>query len=55
MMTDVLGKQIHAGIASVPDFIENQRADRVRVVAVLGSARQAALERFSNALAFQAQ
>ena len=43
MMTDMLGNQIHAGIASVPDFIENQRAGRVRVVAVLGSARQAAL------------
>ena len=43
MMADMLGNQIHAGIASVPDFIENQRAGRVRVVAVLGSTRQAAL------------
>jgi tripartite-type tricarboxylate transporter receptor subunit TctC len=39
----MLGNQIGAGIASVPDFIENHKAGKVRVVAVLGSARQAAL------------
>lgn len=43
MMGDMLGNQIHAGVASVPDFIENHKAGKIRVVAVLGSARQAAL------------
>ena len=43
MMGDMLGNQIAAGVASVPDFIENHKAGKVRVVAVLGNARQAAL------------
>ncbi len=43
MMADMLGNQIGAGVASVPDFIENHKAGKVRVVAVLGSSRQAAL------------
>ena len=43
MMTDMLGNQIAAGVGSVPDFIENHKAGKVRVVAVLGGARQAAL------------
>ncbi len=43
MMADMLGNQIHAGVGSVPDFIENQKAGKIRMVAVLGSARQAAL------------
>jgi hypothetical protein len=43
MMTDMLGNQIAAGVGSVPDFIENHRAGRLRVLAVLGRARQAAL------------
>ena len=43
LMADMLGNQIPAGVASVPDFIENHKAGRLRVVAVLGSARQAAL------------
>ena len=43
MMGDMLGNQIHAGVGSVPDFIENQKAGKIRMVAVLGSARQAAL------------
>ncbi len=43
MMGDMLGNQIHAGVASVPDFIENHKAGKIRVVAVLGNARQAAL------------
>ena len=43
MMADMLGNQIGAGIASVPDFIENHRAGKFRVVAVLGSTRQASL------------
>ncbi len=43
MMADMLGNQIAAGVGSVPDFIENHRAGRLRVLAVLGRARQAAL------------
>ena len=43
MMADMLGNQINAGVGSVPDFIENHKAGKIRVVAVLGSARQAAL------------
>ncbi|WP_114973818.1 Bug family tripartite tricarboxylate transporter substrate binding protein [Rhodoferax ferrireducens] len=43
MMGDMLGNQISAGVGSVPDFIENHKAGKIRVVAVLGGARQAAL------------
>ncbi|MCM2339590.1 Bug family tripartite tricarboxylate transporter substrate binding protein [Rhodoferax sp.] len=43
MMADMLGNQIHAGVGSLPDFIENQKAGKIRMVAVLGGARQAAL------------
>jgi tripartite-type tricarboxylate transporter receptor subunit TctC len=43
MMGDMLGNQIAAGVGSVPDFIENHRAGRLRVLAVLGRARQTAL------------
>jgi tripartite-type tricarboxylate transporter receptor subunit TctC len=43
MMADMLGNQIAAGVASVPDFIENHRAGKLRVVAVLGGARQAVM------------
>ncbi|MEI2642167.1 MAG: tripartite tricarboxylate transporter substrate-binding protein [Candidatus Nanopelagicales bacterium] len=43
MMADMLGNQIAAGVASVPDFIENHKAGKVRVVAVLGDTRQAAM------------
>ncbi len=43
MMADMLGNQIAAGVASVPDFIENHKAGKVRIVAVLGGTRQAAL------------
>ncbi len=43
MMADMLGNQINAGVASIPDFIENHKAGKVRIVAVLGSARQASL------------
>jgi tripartite-type tricarboxylate transporter receptor subunit TctC len=43
MIGDMLGNQIAAGVGSVPDFIENHRAGRLRVLAVLGRARQAAL------------
>lgn len=43
MMADMLGNQIAAGVGSVPDFIENHKAGKLRVVAVLGGKRQAAL------------
>jgi tripartite-type tricarboxylate transporter receptor subunit TctC len=43
MMTDMLGNQIPAGVASVPDFIENHKAGKLRVVAVMGAQRQAAM------------
>ena len=43
MIGDMLGNQIPAGVASVQDFIENHRAGKLRVLAVLGGKRQAAL------------
>ena len=43
MMADMLGKQIAAGTGSVPDFIENHKAGKLRMVAVLGAKRQAIL------------
>ncbi|MFT3719835.1 Bug family tripartite tricarboxylate transporter substrate binding protein [Pseudorhodoferax sp.] len=43
MIADMLGNQISAGTGSIPDFIENHKAGKIRVVAVLGSARQAAM------------
>ncbi len=43
MIGDMLGNQIPAGVASVPEFIENHKAGRMRVVAVLGGARQPAM------------
>ena len=43
MMADMLGNQISAGVGSVPDFIENHKAGKIRVVAVLGNTRQTAL------------
>ena len=43
MIADMLSNQIPAGVGSVPDFIENHLAAKLRVIAVLGSARQAAL------------
>lgn len=43
MTADMLGNQISAGIASVPDFIENHRAGKLRIVATIGSKRQALL------------
>jgi tripartite-type tricarboxylate transporter receptor subunit TctC len=43
MMADMLGNQIKAGIASIPDFIENHKAGKLRVVAVIGDKRQAIL------------
>jgi tripartite-type tricarboxylate transporter receptor subunit TctC len=43
MMADMLGNQIAAGVGSIPDFIENHRAGKMRVVGVLGGARQAVM------------
>ena len=43
MIGDMLGNQIPAGVASVPEFVENHKAGKLRVVAVLGGARQAAM------------
>ena len=43
MTADMLGNQISAGIASVPDFIENHKAGKVRIVATIGAKRQALL------------
>lgn len=43
MLGDMLGNQISAGVASVPDVIEYHKAGKVRMVAVLGGARQAAM------------
>jgi tripartite-type tricarboxylate transporter receptor subunit TctC len=43
MMGDMLGNQIAAGVASVPDFIENHKAGKLRMVAVIGAKRQALL------------
>ncbi|TFY98779.1 Bug family tripartite tricarboxylate transporter substrate binding protein [Ramlibacter rhizophilus] len=40
MMADMLGNQIKAGIGSIPDFIENHRAGKLRIVAVIGDKRQ---------------
>jgi tripartite-type tricarboxylate transporter receptor subunit TctC len=39
----MLASQIPAGVASVPEFVENHKAGKLRVVAVLGSRRQAVL------------
>ncbi|HEY0887397.1 MAG TPA: Bug family tripartite tricarboxylate transporter substrate binding protein [Ramlibacter sp.] len=43
MIGDMLGNQIGAGVGSIPDFIENHKAGKIRVVAVMGNARQAAV------------
>ncbi len=43
MMADMLGNQISSGIGSIPDFIENHKAGKIRVVAVIGDKRQAVL------------
>ncbi|BDT70781.1 hypothetical protein os4_02880 [Comamonadaceae bacterium OS-4] len=43
MMADMLGNQIAAGVGSVPDFIENHKVGKIRIVAVLGGSRQAIL------------
>ena len=43
MIGDMLGNQIPAGIGSVPEFVDNHKAGKLRVIAVLGPTRQAAM------------
>jgi tripartite-type tricarboxylate transporter receptor subunit TctC len=43
LIGDMLGGHIPAGVASVPDFITQHRDGKLRVVAVMGKARQAVL------------
>ncbi|QNP61013.1 Bug family tripartite tricarboxylate transporter substrate binding protein [Paenacidovorax monticola] len=43
MLADMMGNQIRAGVGSVQDFMENHKAGKIRIVAVLGGKRQAAL------------
>jgi tripartite-type tricarboxylate transporter receptor subunit TctC len=43
MIGDMLGNQIPAGIGSVPEFVENHKVGKLRVVAVLGPTRQSAM------------
>ncbi|HEY8361028.1 MAG TPA: tripartite tricarboxylate transporter substrate-binding protein, partial [Ramlibacter sp.] len=43
MMADMLGNQIRSGVAGVPDFMENHKAGKMRIVAVIGDKRQAVL------------
>lgn len=43
MMQDMLGNQIGAGVGSVPDFIQYEKAGKIRVVAVMGTQRDPAL------------
>jgi tripartite-type tricarboxylate transporter receptor subunit TctC len=43
MIADMLGNQIGAGVGSIPDFIENHKAGKIHVVAVMGTQRQAAV------------
>jgi tripartite-type tricarboxylate transporter receptor subunit TctC len=43
LMADMLAAQIPAGIASVPELVENHKAGKLRVLAVLGGSRQAVL------------
>ncbi len=43
MIGDMLGNQISAGVGSIPDFIDNHKNGKVRVVAVLGGTRQAVM------------
>lgn len=43
LMADMLGNQVPAGLAGVNDFLENIRAGKFRMVAVIGDKRQAIL------------
>lgn len=43
LIADMLGNQIPAGVGSVPDFIENHKAGKIRVISVLSTQRQAVM------------
>ncbi len=43
LMADMLGNQVPAGLAGVNDFLENIKAGKFRMVAVIGDKRQAVL------------
>ncbi len=43
MIGDMLGNQIPAGVGSTADFMEHHRAGKLRIVAVMGTARQPTL------------
>jgi tripartite-type tricarboxylate transporter receptor subunit TctC len=43
MIADMLGNQISAGVGSVQDFIENHKAGKVRMIAVMGGKRQSVM------------
>ena len=43
LMADMLGNQDPAGLAAVNDFLENHKASKFRMVAVIGDKRQAAM------------
>ncbi|CAM4066036.1 Bug family tripartite tricarboxylate transporter substrate binding protein [Comamonas aquatilis] len=43
MLADMLGNQIPAGIGSVPDFMENHKAGKLRVIGVMGAKRQSTM------------
>jgi len=43
MIADMLGNQIPAGVGSIPDFIENHKAGKIRVIGVLGTQRQSVM------------
>jgi tripartite-type tricarboxylate transporter receptor subunit TctC len=43
MVADMIGGQIAAGVGSVPDLIEQHRAGRIHILAVIGTARQRVL------------
>lgn len=40
MIVDMLSNQVSAGIGAVADFIEHQKAKKIRVIAVIGRERQ---------------
>ena len=43
LMADMLGNQVPAGLAGVNDFLENHKAGKFRMVAVIGDKRQAVM------------
>jgi tripartite-type tricarboxylate transporter receptor subunit TctC len=43
MIADMLGNQIPSGVAGVPDFLENHKSGKIRMVALMGDKRQASM------------